>query len=106
MLATDGAGPRYVKALVLVPLRLSASVAVTSTAPAACAGVVAVIVVLLTIVTPVAAVPPIVTETTAPRFVPLIVMLVPPAAGPEAGATLEMLGAELTYVNALAAVPA
>ena len=46
------------------------------------------IVVLLTTVTPVAAVPPMVTVAPAAKFVPVIVTAVPPAIGPEVGATL------------------
>lgn len=56
-------------------------------------GVVAVTTVELATVTAVAGVPPIVTEVTPARFVPEIVIEVPPTVGPEFGMTLEMLGA-------------
>src|SRR5438876_12052197 len=63
-----------------------------STVPAACAGVVAVICVALTTVTPVAAVPPTVTVAPAAKLVPVIVIAVPPAVGPEVGLTAVTVG--------------
>ena len=65
----------------------------TETVPAACAGVTAVICVDETTTTLLAAEPP--TETVAPvrKFVPVMVILVPPAATPDVGDTLEIVGA-------------
>ena len=60
-------------------------VTTTSTAPAACAGVVAVTVVALTTARPVAATPPMVTEVAPVKSVPVIVTAVPPALGPLVG---------------------
>src|SRR5262249_47327614 len=94
--ATVGARPRFVNSLVWVPLCVSALVTVTSTMPAVCAGVVAVIVVLLTTVTPVAAVPPIVTVAPAAKPVPVIVRAVPPLIEPDGGDTLVTAGAGAT----------
>lgn len=71
-------------------------VTVTVTAPAACAGVVAVICVALTTVIPVAAVPPIETAAPARKFVPVIVMAVPPAVEPVAGLTADTVGVGTT----------
>ena len=87
------------------PLCVSLLVTVALTAPAACAGVVAVIVVAFTTVTPVAAVPPTLTVAPAAKPVPVIVTAVPPAVGPDGGATLSTVGAGARYVNALAFVP-
>jgi hypothetical protein len=77
--------------LVRLPLWLF-TVAVTVTAPAACAGVVAVIVVLLVTTTFVAAVPANVTVAPAAKFVPVIVTAVPPAVGPLFGDMLVTAG--------------
>ena len=86
----------YVNALALVavpPMVVTA----TLCAPAVPAGVFAVIEVAVA-TTLVAATPPI--FTVAPiKFVPVIVMVVPPATGPEIGATVVMVGSA-TYVNA------
>jgi hypothetical protein len=62
------------------------------------AAVVAVIDVLLTTVTPVAAVPPKLTVAPAKKFVPAIVTVVPPPAGPVLGATDVTVGAGLLEV--------
>ena len=59
----------------------------------ACAGVLAVIVVLLFTITPVAAVPPTVTVAPEAKPVPVIVISVPPAVGPEVGDTVVTVGA-------------
>jgi hypothetical protein len=67
-------------------------VAVTVTAPALPAGVVAVIVVLFTTVTLVAAAAPNVTVAPAAKFVPVIVTAVPPAVEPMFGLTLVTVG--------------
>jgi hypothetical protein len=83
---TVGGGPTNVKQPAQLPDCASGFVTVTVAAPAACAGVVAVIVVAFTTVTPVAAVPPMVTVAPATKFVPVIVTLVPPAIGPLEGA--------------------
>ena len=61
-------------------------------APAVPAGVTAVTVVAFTTDTLVAAVPPIVTLVVPVRFVPVIVIGVPPAVEPEFGATDEIVG--------------
>ncbi len=58
------------------------------------AGVVAVTVVLFTRVTPVAAVPPTVTVAPVAKLVPVSVMGVPPAVGPELGVTDVSVGAD------------
>src|SRR5262245_22062613 len=60
---------------------------------------------LSTTLTSVAAVPPSVTAAPATKFAPLIVTAVPPAIGPDVGATDTTVGAGATYVNALLAVP-
>jgi hypothetical protein len=72
-------------------LCVSGFVTVTVTAPAACAGVVAVICVGLT-TRFVAAMPPNVTAAPATKFVPVIVIPVPPTAGPVVGVTLLAVG--------------
>ena len=64
----------------------------TFAAPAEPAGVVAVTVVELTTDTLVAALPPTVTELVPVRFVPVIVIAVPPAVGPTFGVTDEIEG--------------
>ena len=61
-------------------------------APALPAGVTAVTVVELTTLTEVAATPPIVTELAPVKFVPVIVIAVPPAVGPVFGLTDEIVG--------------
>jgi hypothetical protein len=61
-------------------------------APAVPAGVTAVTVVAFTTETLVAAVPPIVTLDVPVKFVPVIVIAVPPAVEPEFGATDEIVG--------------
>ena len=67
-------------------------VTATATAPAACAGVVAVMLVLLTTTTLVAAVPPNVTVAPVTKFVPAMVIAVPPAVVPLFGETLATVG--------------
>ena len=62
-------------------------------APAVPAGVTAVIEVALTTFTPVAATPPTVTLLAPVKLVPVMVIAVPPAVGPEAGLTLAIVGA-------------
>jgi hypothetical protein len=62
-------------------------VTVTSTTPAACAGVTAVIVVLLVTFTFVAATPPNLTVAPGKKFVPVIVTAVPPVVCPLFGET-------------------
>src|SRR5436190_10436427 len=104
MPVTVGWGPRNVNPAASVPLWPSVLATVTPAWPTACAGLVAVMVVALTTVTPVAAVPPIVTVAPAAKFVPVIVTPVPPTAGPDAGATLETAGGGPRYVNAFARV--
>ena len=67
----------------------------TVAAPAVPTGVTAVTVVEFTTRTFVAAVPPIVTLDVPVRFVPVIVIAVPPDAGPEFGFTVEIVGAAM-----------
>ena len=57
-------------------------------------GVVAVIVVELVTLTPVAALPPMVTVAPLTKFVPVMVTLVPPAIGPELGDIAVTVGGE------------
>jgi len=61
-------------------------------APAVPAGVTAVTVVALTTLTEVAATPSIVSELAPVRFVPVIVIAVPPVVGPTFGETDEIVG--------------
>ncbi len=61
-------------------------------APIVPAGVTAVTVVALTTLTEVAASPPIVTELAPVKFVPVIVIAVPPLVGPTFGETDEIVG--------------
>ena len=61
-------------------------------APALPAGVTAVTVVALTTLTEVAATPPSVTELAPVKFVPVIVIAVPPVVGPTFGETDEIVG--------------
>ena len=72
-------------------------------APIVPAGVTAVTVVELTTLTEVAATPPIVTELVPDKFVPVIVIAVPPLVGPVGGLTDEIVGGAI-YVNAFVAV--
>ncbi len=75
-------------------------------APIVPAGVTAVTVVELTTLTEVAATPPIVTELAPVKFVPVIVIAVPPATDPALGATDEIVGgSETCAVYAFASVP-
>jgi hypothetical protein len=60
-------------------------VTITLTVPAVPAGIVALIVVELVTLTPVAALPPMVTVAPVTKLVPVMVTLVPPAVGPEGG---------------------
>src|SRR3989442_14644373 len=77
-----------------------------SRVPAACVGVVALICVLLMTLTPVAAAPPTVTVAVASKFVPLIVIAVPPVVGPEVGLTpVTVGGGGAAGVNASVGVP-
>ena len=64
----------------------------TFAAPAAPDGVTAVTVVALTTTTEVAAFPPTLTELVPVRFVPVIVIAVPPLVGPTFGETDEIVG--------------
>ena len=76
-----------------------AVVKITSTAPAVLGGVTTVIEVELALTIEMPAVPPKVTPVVALRLEPVIVTVVPPAIGPDAGETLDINGAA-TYVNA------
>src|SRR6185295_3449195 len=99
------AGATYVNPLVSVPLCASGLTTVTFAAPAAWAGVVAVIDVVLTTLTAVAAAPPMLTVAPLTNPLPLIVIEVPPAVGPEVGEIALTVGAGATYVNPLVRVP-
>src|ERR1700678_3308203 len=90
---TVGAAPRYVYPFARLPLCVSGLMTVAVTTPSACAAVVAVMVVLFTTTTFVAPVPPNVAVAPLTKFVPLIVMAVPPAAGPLFGFTPVTVGA-------------
>jgi hypothetical protein len=76
-----------------VPLCVSLLVTITFTGPVACAGVVAVIVVLFTTVTPVDAVPPMLTVAPARNPVPVMDTAVPPLIVPEFGEMEVTVGA-------------
>ena len=82
----------YVNAPVLVTVPPTV-VTTTSVAPAAPAGVTAVMEVALTTTTLVAGLPPTVTLLAPVKLVPVMVIAVPPAFGPEDGLTLAMVGA-------------
>ena len=60
--------------------------------PAGWAGVVALICVALTKLTPVTALPPMATVAVTSKFVPVMVIAVPPWVGPEAGLTPVTVG--------------
>ena len=66
-------------------------------APAVPAGVTAVAVVELTTLTDVAATPPIVTELAPVKFVPVIVIAVPPLVDPVFGLTDEIVGVAYSW---------
>ena len=78
---------------VVVPV--SELVTTTFLAPALPAGVVQVIDVAETTTTLVQALPPTVTAAPAAKFVPVMVIAVPPAVLPEVGETEVMVGAEI-----------
>jgi len=96
---SDGAGNRYVNPFVRVALCVSGFVTVTSTAPTACAAVVAVIDVASKTTVFAAATPPMVTVAPGTKFVPMIVTLVPPTIVPTFGESVDIVGAVDTYVN-------
>src|SRR6266849_6854310 len=100
-LPTVGAAT-YVNPFVRLPVCVSGLVTTTFTAPAACAAVVAVICVALTTTTFVAPVPPNVAVAPVTKFVPVMVIAVPPAAAPLLGLTLPTVGAgdRLAALNA------
>jgi len=92
MLVKVGCGTIYVYAPV-PPVAVPFGVVITTfTVPAAWAGVIAETVVGLITVTPVAAVPPMVTAVAPIRPVPVIVTPVPPAIGPVEGVMLVKIG--------------
>ena len=82
----------YVNAPVLVTVPPTV-VTMISLAPACSAGVTAVMEVALTTFTLVAATPPTVTLLAPVKLVPVMVIAVPPAIGPDDGLTLEIVGA-------------
>ena len=86
-----GTGAMDVNAFVLVTIP-PAVVTVTSLLPAVPAGVVAVMEVALTTTKLVAAMPPTATLVAPVKFVPVIVIVVPPVIGPEGGLTLVIVG--------------
>src|SRR6266571_6558983 len=88
---TTGAGARYVKQPLQVPLCASGFVTSTFTGPAACAVVAPVIAVALMVDT-VSAEPPNVTVAPAWKSVPAIVTEVPPALAPLFGVTEVTVG--------------
>jgi hypothetical protein len=89
-----GDAPWYVKALGWVMLPSPSTTTVTFTAPGACAGVVAVRVEEFTTSTSVASMPSKRTVVSpSSKLDPVIVTVVPPAAGPALGETLEIVGA-------------
>ena len=90
----------YVNALVAVAVPPGV-VTATSCAPSVPAGATAVILVDETTFTLVAATPATVTLVAPVKFVPVIVIAVPPRVVPENGLTLDIVGAKTTtYVNA------
>jgi hypothetical protein len=89
-----------VNALLAVAAFPSGFVTTTLVAPAFPAGVVAVIWVALAVVTAVAGCPPTVTVAPDKKFVPVMVIAVPPAVGPPVGLTPEIVGAGAVYVKA------
>jgi hypothetical protein len=95
-----GAGNTNINALgkLAVP---PAVVTATLFAPAVPAGVSAVMLVDETTFTLVAAIPPTVTLLASVKFVPVIVIAVPPRVVPEVGLTPEIVGVGTTNVNAL-----
>jgi hypothetical protein len=97
---TVGAGTNVYWSALLVALVPPGVVTVTSTVPVP-AGVVAMIAVALATVNELAAVPPNLTAVAPVRLVPVIVTLLPPAAGPDDGDTPVTVGAGVgaTYVN-------
>src|SRR6266542_2082564 len=100
---TVGAGARYVKQAMQVPLCVSGFVTVTVTAPAACAVVLPVMLVAL-IVETMSADPPKDTVAPATKPVPANVTAVPPALAPLLGVTELTVGAA-TYVKQPVHVP-
>ena len=91
-LRVESAPGRGTKILGTIPL----TVTTTSAGPAGCAGVVALICVALTTLTPVAADPPTVAVAPAAKPVPVIVIGVPPAVGPDVGLTALTVGGGTT----------
>jgi hypothetical protein len=94
-MAVNVGNGRYVYALFLRAVWPSLLVTTTSMEPVVPAGVKAVIVVAEDLTTVVAGTPPIVTPSNPPatKFVPVMVIAVPPATGPDAGAMLVNVGA-------------
>ena len=90
-------------ALVLVSIP-PAVVTVTSFTPAVPAGVIAVMLVALTTTTLVAETPPTFTLVAPVKFVPVMVIEVPPSVVPDVGETLVMVGSGVMYVNALESI--
>jgi len=101
---TIGAGARYVKQPVHVPLCVSVLVTTTFTDPAACAVVVPVMLVDAIVAT-VRAEPPNDTVAPTPKPVPATVTEVPPAVAPLFGVTEATVGAGATYVKQPEQVP-
>jgi hypothetical protein len=96
------AGAKYVNAFVAVAVPPGV-VTATLFAPTVPAGVTAVMLVDETTTTLVAGTPPTVTLVAPVRFVPVIVIAVPPAVEPVTGETEEIVGGA-KYVNAFVAV--
>ena len=90
---TDGAATNVNRSLALVALAPPEFVTITSTVPALVAGATAVIDMELFTVKLVAGVPPKLTPVAPVNPVPVIVIVVPPVAGPETGDTAVILAA-------------
>ena len=93
-----GVRTAYVNALALLAVPL-AVVTVIGLAPTPPAGVTAVITVVETATTFVAATPPTITLLALVKFVPVIVIAVPPRVEPEVGLTLFIVGGGGAYLN-------
>jgi len=91
-----------VNAAAKLPLCAPGFVTVTVAAPALPAGVAAVMVVLLTTTILVAATPPSATVAPVAKFVPVIVIAVPPAVDPLFGDTLLTAGGAVRLMIAVA----
>ena len=101
-----GAGTTYVNEIACVVDPLGVVTTIVLAPIVVDAGVTAVIEVALTTTTLVAATPLIFKLLAPVKFVPVMVIAVPPKVDPFCGLTLEIVGAGATYVNALALLTA